>query len=96
MYDIYGQKHEHRAESPVSRKFQTAKNVSRCWNEASLCISTTTALQICRIGVLLTMDLTLHYKMIGVESSQRQKCNIERNRHLSELVMLVETGAKLS
>ena len=35
----------------------------RCWNEASLCFSTTTTLQVCRIGILLTMDPTLHYKM---------------------------------
>ena len=34
-----------------------------CWNEASLCFSTTTTLQVCRIGILLTMDPTLHYKM---------------------------------
>ena len=38
-----------------------------CWNEASLCISTTTALQVCRIGILLTMDPTLHYNEKGDE-----------------------------
>ena len=36
---------------------------ARSWNEASLCFSTTTTLPVCRIGILLTMDPTLHYKM---------------------------------
>ena len=31
----------------------------------SLLQYTTTTLQVCRIGVLLTMDPTLHYKMMG-------------------------------
>ena len=39
------------------------EELRRCWNEASLCFSTTTTLQVCRIGILLTMDPTLHYKM---------------------------------
>ena len=40
-----------------------SEEVRRCWNEASLCFNTTTTLQVCRIGVLLTMDPTLHHKM---------------------------------
>ena len=36
--------------------------------EASLCFSTTRTLQICRSGILLTMDPTLHYKMKGDEA----------------------------
>ena len=39
------------------------QELRRCWNEASLCFSTTTTLQVCRIGILLTMDPTLRYKM---------------------------------
>ena len=45
------------------KKVPTAKNLRRCWNEASLCFSTTTTLQVCRIGILLTMDPTPHHKM---------------------------------
>ena len=40
-----------------------SEELRRCWNEASLCFSITTTLQVCRIGILLTMDPTLHYKM---------------------------------
>ena len=54
---------------------------SRCsqpiLTEASLCLCTATTLQFCRIGFLLSMDPTLHYKRtrdrISVESSRRQK-----------------------
>ena len=42
-----------------------SEKLRRCWNEASLCFRTTTTLQVCRIGILLTMDPTLHYKMIA-------------------------------
>ena len=47
------------------KKVLTAEFFCRCWNEASLCLSSTTTLQVCRIGILLTMDPTLHYKMVG-------------------------------
>ena len=40
-----------------------SKELRRFWNETSLCFSTTATLQVCRIGILLTMDPTLHYKM---------------------------------
>ena len=40
-----------------------SEELRRCWNEASLCFSTTTTLQVCRIGILLTMDPTQDYKM---------------------------------
>ena len=40
-----------------------SEELRRCWNEDSLCFSTTTTLQVCRIGVLLIVDPTLHYKM---------------------------------
>ena len=33
-----------------------------CWNKTSLCFNATTTLQVCRIGILLTMDPTLHHK----------------------------------
>ena len=39
------------------------EELRRCWNEASLCFSTPTTLQFCRICILLIMDPTLHYKM---------------------------------
>ena len=39
-----------------------SEELRRCWNEAALCFSTTTTLQVCRIGILLNMDPTLHYK----------------------------------
>ena len=45
------------------KKVPTAKKLCRCWSETSLCFSTSATLQVCRIGILLTMDPTLHYKM---------------------------------
>ena len=50
------------------------------------------------IGILLTTDPTLHHKMMGhlLNSNRRQMCKTERNRHLSELVVNIETGAKLN
>ena len=42
---------------------QRSEELRRCWNEASLCFKTSTTLQVCRIGILLTTDATLHYKM---------------------------------
>ena len=47
------------------KKVPTAKICRRRRNEASLCFSTTTALLTSRTGILLTMDPTLHYKMMG-------------------------------
>ena len=40
-----------------------SEELRRCWNEASLCFSTTTTLQVCRISILLTVDPTLHCRM---------------------------------
>ena len=40
-----------------------SEELRRCWNEASLWFSITTTLQVCRIGALLIVDPTLHYKM---------------------------------
>ena len=40
-----------------------SKELRSGWNEASLCFSTAATLQVCRIGILLTMDPTLHCKM---------------------------------
>ena len=70
----------------------------RCWNEASFCFSTTTALQMCKIGIPLTMDPTLHCRMMGdlLNRAAAGCAKTERNRQLSELVMFVETGAELS
>ena len=42
-----------------------SEQLCRCWNVASLCFITATTLHVCRIGVLLTMDPPLHYKMMG-------------------------------
>ena len=33
-----------------------SEELRKCWNEASLCFSTTTTLQVCRIGILLTIE----------------------------------------
>ena len=58
------------------------------WNESGLCCSTTTALQMCRIGVPPTMDPTLHYKMIGnmtgdmLRRASAEMCKTERNRQM--------------
>ena len=40
-----------------------SEELRRCWNEAGLCFSTTTTVQVCRIGILLIMDPTLRFKM---------------------------------
>ena len=57
---------------------------------SSLRFSTRTAVQICMIGILLTVDPTLH--QTRVESSRRRKCWTEnRNRQLSDLVVNIET-----
>ena len=39
-----------------TKKVPTGKELRRCWNEASLCFSTTTTLQVCKIGILLTTE----------------------------------------
>ena len=39
------------------------KNESKIENKTSLCFGTTTTLQVCRTGILLTRDPTLHCKM---------------------------------
>ena len=48
---------------PQYQEGANSEELRRCWNEASLCFSITTTLQVCRIGFLVTMDPTLHYKM---------------------------------
>ena len=48
-----------------NKKVSTAKKLCRCWNEACLCFSTTTTLQVCRIGLPLTRDPSFHYRMMG-------------------------------
>ena len=40
-----------------------SEELRRCWNKASLCFSASTTLRVCRIGILLTVDPTLHHKM---------------------------------
>ena len=45
------------------KKVPTAKNCADVGTKPSLCFSTTTTLQVCRIGIPLTTDPTLHYKM---------------------------------
>ena len=68
-----------------------SENLRSCWNEASLCIITTTTSQICRIGNLLTVGPTLHYLSradVGDEEN--------RNRQLIAMVVNIEMNAKLS
>ena len=73
-----------------------SEELRRCWNEASFCFSTAT-LQACRIGILLTMDPTLHCKiqddepvMDLVTGLQTQRFE-HRKRNLSTLVVNIET-----
>ena len=39
-----------------------SEELRRCWNKTSLSFNATTTLQVCRIGILPTMDPTLRYK----------------------------------
>ena len=49
-------------EVSVSRKFLSATNVCSCWNASQSLLSVQqTAMQICRNGLLLTMDPTLRF-----------------------------------
>ena len=43
---------------PQYQECAYSEELHRCWNEASLCFSFFTTLQVCRIGILLTMDPT--------------------------------------
>ena len=43
---------------PQYQECAYSEELRRCWNEASLCFSASTTLQVCRIGILLTMDPT--------------------------------------
>ena len=55
-----------------------SEELRRRWNEASLCFSTTTTLQVCRIGILLTMDPTLHYKMTETRAQKQTVFIVDR------------------
>ena len=50
-------------ERPQYQEGAHSEKLRTCWNEASLCFSATTPLHVCRIGILLSMDPTLYYKM---------------------------------
>ena len=50
------------------KKVLTAKNRAHVGTKPVSANSTTTTLQVCRSGILLTMDPTLHYKMRGDEA----------------------------
>ena len=54
---------------PQYQEGANSKERRRCWKEARLCFSTATILQVCRIGNLLTKDLTLYYKMKADEAN---------------------------
>ena len=45
------------------KKVLTAKNCADVGTKPVSAFSTTTTLQVCRFGIILTMDPTLHYKM---------------------------------
>ena len=45
-----------------------SEELRRCSNEASLCFSATTPLQVCKTGILLTMDPTLHFEVKAGEA----------------------------
>ena len=82
-------------DGPQCQESAHCEELCRCWNEASICFSTTTALQVCRTGILLTMDPTLHCKMkvmnpimdlvkgLSPRYRQRPKVNTEPRRDKS-------------
>ena len=58
------------------------EKLRRCWNEASLCFSTTTTSQVRRIGILLTMDPTLYNQDDGIstDSTRYRTCSTETDK----------------
>ena len=71
------------------KKVPAAKNCADVWNEASLCFSTTTTLQVCRIGILLTMVSHIPLQdddvepmtesVTGLQSRHERRRNVQRN-----------------
>ena len=85
------------------KRVPTAKNGANVRTKPVSAIRTTKTLQVCRIGLLLTMDPTLHYLIsrviieISVASNRRRRCSTESgNRQVSALVANIEMNAKLS
>ena len=79
---IFGCKNEYETEISVSRKFLPRK-LCRCWNEASLFLHQhyTSIAQITGLVILLTMDPTLHYKMMGrLVNRARVRCVKQKER----------------
>ena len=76
----------------------------RCWIEASLYIRAATALQISRIGILLTGDPTLHFLNqadVGDEENRNSQlhpmvANIKMSVQLSETLILWESQVLLA
>ena len=82
----------------VQDGYLSIKKVPTATNGADVGTKPVSALQMCKIGILLTMDPTLHCRMMGdlLNRAAAGCAKTERNRQLSELVMFVETGAELS
>ena len=57
-----GYKNESKTETSASRRC-LQRRTSQMLERSQSLLSTTTTLRLCRIGILLTMDPTLHYKM---------------------------------
>ena len=86
---------------PQYKEGAYSEELRRCWNETSVSSSTTATLQVCRIGILLIMDPTLHCKMkadepmmdlmTGLQTRCERKKHEHRNRQLSALIVNIET-----
>ena len=87
---------------PRNQEGAYSKELRRCWNETSLCFSTTANLQVWRIGILLAMDSTLHNKMKADEPMMHLVKNTEtgeeeqehKNRQFSTLIVNIETDVQ--
>ena len=80
----------------------TTKNSADVGKISVSAIITTKTLQVCRIGLLLSMDPTLHYLIsrviiaLSVESNRRRRCNTESgNRQMSALATNIEMNGQL-
>ena len=82
-----------------AKKVLTAKNCADIGTKPVSAFSTTTTLQVCRIGILLTRDPTLHYKMKVTKLVMDLVTGLQprrehRNRKLSALIVNVVTDVQ--
>ena len=69
------------------KKVPTAKNCADVGTKPVSATALKPTLQLCRTGIPLTMDPTLHYKMKGLQTRNQK----HRNRQLSTLIVNIET-----